>query len=69
MFEINHIDLVDKQLPDAFNDTVIVHVSDLHSANYGEKQEDLLSSIKNANPDFIAITGDLIDSNYNEVDI
>ncbi len=68
MFEVNTYEFHDKGLPGAFNNTVIAHVSDLHSANYGESQSDLLSSIKESNPDFIAITGDLIDNHYNKTD-
>lgn len=69
MFEINQYDIKDTKLPQVFNNTVIAHVSDLHSANYGENQKDLLEAIKKAGPDYIAITGDLIDSNYNDIDI
>lgn len=68
MFEVNNYEIKDKQVPEAFNDTVIVQVSDLHSAIFGENQSDLLAAIKEARPDMIAITGDLIDSHYNDID-
>ena len=50
-------------LPNSFHGTKIVHVSDLHDATFGEKQERLASKIQAANPDYIFISGDLIDSN------
>ncbi len=39
----------------------IVHLSDLHSAMFGENQKDLVKVIRNAKPDFIAMTGDMAD--------
>ncbi len=54
-------------LPNSFHGTKIVHVSDLHDATFGEKQERLASKIQTADPDYIFITGDLIDSNRYEL--
>lgn len=55
-------------LPEAFEGFKIAHVSDLHSAVFGRKNEKLLSLIRAAKPDIIAITGDLIDSRHTDID-
>lgn len=69
MIEVNNFEIRDKLLPEAFDNSIIVHVSDLHSANFGKKQSELISLIKHANPHMIAITGDLIDLRYDDIDI
>ena len=55
-------------LPGAFEGFKIAHVSDLHNAVFGRKNEKLLSLIRAAEPDIIAITGDLIDSRHTDID-
>ena len=55
-----------ERVPASFDGMRIVQVSDLHDALFGAKQEKLVQKVKNANPDVIFITGDLVDSNrYN----
>lgn len=55
-------------LPEAFEGFKIAHVSDLHNTVFGRKNEKLLSLIRAAEPDIIAITGDLIDSRHTDID-
>ena len=55
-------------LPEAFEGFKIAHVSDLHNAVFGRKNEKLLSLIRAVKPDIIAITGDLIDSRHTDID-
>ena len=55
-------------LPDAFNDYRIVQVSDLHNNVYGSNQAFLIAKIRQAKPDIIVVTGDLIDRNTRNVD-
>lgn len=55
-------------LPEAFEGFKIAHVSDLHNAVFGRKNEKMLSLIRAAEPDIIAITGDLIDSRHTDID-
>lgn len=57
-----------KDLPDAFDDYRIVQVSDLHNNVYGRGQSILIGKIRQAKPDIIVITGDLIDRNTKNVD-
>jgi predicted MPP superfamily phosphohydrolase len=52
-----------ERLPAAFDGYRIAHVSDLHNAEMGDNNADLLAMLKEASPDIIAITGDIIDCN------
>ena len=57
-----HIHNCSRELPDAFDGYRIAHVSDLHNAEFGDRNQRLLEMLREAEPDMIAITGDLIDS-------
>ena len=67
--ELNTYSLNFDSLPDAFNGFRIAHVSDLHNAQMGEGNADLLQMLRDAKPDMIAITGDLIDSRNTNIQI
>lgn len=41
----------------------ILQISDLHNKRFGNSQEELLSRVRDCNPDLIVITGDLVDGN------
>ena len=49
------------RLPAAFDNLRIVVVSDLHGRTFGDGNETLLAAVAAAEPDLIAITGDLAD--------
>ena len=57
-----------KDLPGSFDGYRIVQVSDLHNNVYGLNQSYLLAKIREARPDVIVVTGDLIDRNTANVD-
>ncbi|MBQ7346039.1 MAG: metallophosphoesterase [Oscillospiraceae bacterium] len=57
------------KIPDAFDGYRIAHVSDLHNAEMGANNEDLLTMLREAEPDMIAITGDLIDSYHTDTQV
>lgn len=57
----------DEKIPSSFDGFRIAHVSDLHNESFGRGNEKLLSLIKEANPDIIALTGDIIDSSRDNV--
>ncbi|QAT50303.1 metallophosphoesterase [Caproiciproducens sp. NJN-50] len=56
-----------ERIPVSFDGFVIVHVSDLHNAEFGNNQDGLLEAVKDAAPNLIAITGDLIDSRHTNI--
>lgn len=59
--ELNMYTLESEKLPESFDGYRIAHVSDLHNAQMGDENENLLTMLRDAKPDIIAITGDLID--------
>ena len=67
--EVNTFTVKSKDLPASFNGYRIAHISDLHNAEIGDENSKLLSAIKSSNPDIIAVTGDLIDSNKTDIEI
>lgn len=60
--ELNTYTISSRGLPDAFDCYRIAQVSDLHNAEFGDGNQRLLDMLREAEPDMIAITGDLIDS-------
>lgn len=62
-------EVVSSNLPQAFEGYRIVQVSDLHNTQFGDSNERLLDMIRDAKPDMIAITGDIIDSRSTRVEI
>ena len=60
--ELNTYTISSRGLPDAFDGYRIAQVSDLHNAEFGDGNQRLLDMLREAEPEMIAITGDLIDS-------
>jgi predicted MPP superfamily phosphohydrolase len=56
-----------EDLPSEFDGLRIAHVSDLHNTEFGEENEKLLKKLRKADPDIIAITGDILDSRRTDV--
>lgn len=56
-------------LPAAFDGYRIAQISDLHNAQMGDSNEKLLKMLKEAKPDMIAITGDLVDSRNTDISV
>lgn len=67
--ELNELTVHNEKLPDYFRGFRIAHVSDLHSAQMGQGNEKLISLLRQAQPDIIAITGDLADSRDTDLSI
>ncbi len=67
--ELNTYTVTSDKIPDAFDGYRIAHVSDLHNAEIGDENEKLLVMLRDAEPDIIAITGDLIDSRNTDIEI
>lgn len=67
--EVNEYEMISNQIPEAFSGFRIAQISDLHNAQFGERNEGLLSLLAQADPDIIVITGDLIDSRHTDIEI
>jgi len=59
--EVNYFTLVDEEIPSEFSGMKIAHVSDLHNKDFGSA---MIDKVAVEEPDLIAVTGDLIDSNF-----
>ena len=67
--EENTYKIESEDLPEAFTGFRVAQVSDLHNNEIGKNNERLLAMLRAAQPDMIAITGDLIDSRNTDVSI
>lgn len=56
-------ELTGDKIPEGFDGFRIVHLSDMHTATYGEDNSTFLTMVQDENPDIIVITGDIIDGN------
>ena len=56
------------RLPKEFDGFTIVLISDLHHNNFGNNQSELIEEIEKANPDMIALTGDIVDENHKSLE-
>ncbi len=65
---VTRLEYSNSEIPDAFDGSVILQVSDLHNKQFGDNQSALLSLTKKISPDMIVITGDLIDSGHTDID-
>lgn len=66
--ELNTYTVSSEKLPKIFDGYRIAHISDLHNAKMGDDNENLLSMLREAKPNIIAITGDLIDSRNTDIE-
>ena len=67
--ELNTYTVSSGRLPEAFDGYRIAHISDLHNTEMGKDNDKLLNMLREAKPDIIAITGDLIDSRNTDIEI
>lgn len=67
--ELNTYTIQSEDVPASFDGYRIAQVSDLHNSLMGENNIKLLSLLREAQPNMIAITGDLIDSRNTNIDI
>ena len=65
----NAVAISSSRIPAAFSGFRIAQVSDLHNAEFGKNNAELLKLLSESRPDIIVITGDLIDANHTDVGI
>lgn len=66
--ETTHYTYAAEQLGADLEGYHIVQISDLHNAKFGKNNQKLVDRIRECEPDMIVLTGDLVDSNYTNVD-
>ena len=67
--KITNTHLSFNNLPKEFNNFKIAQVSDIHCNKVGSSDITFINKIKKFSPDIIVITGDLLDSYNNDMDI
>lgn len=55
------IEIVSEKIPESFSGYKIVHISDLHNTEFGFRNKRLIRKIREASPDLIVMTGDMVD--------
>lgn len=66
--DISHYAVDNLKIPTEFTGVKILQISDLHSKTFGEDQKRLIDKIKTLKPDFIFLTGDIIDYRSNRIE-
>ena len=59
--QVQRFTFTSPRLPAGFDGCVLVQLSDLHGALFGEDNRDLLKVVAKERPDYIFLTGDLLD--------
>ena len=59
--QVTHFEPVFTGLPEGFDGCRIVVLGDLHSADFGGENKDLLEAVERAGPEYIFLVGDLLD--------
>lgn len=67
--EIVQVYVKSENLPQEFDGFTIVQITDFHNVKIGKNNGKVISLVKQANPDVIAITGDLIDSKITKEEV
>lgn len=69
-YQVKRIKLSFSNLPPAFKGLKIVHISDIHSGSFTDKDAVMkgISKIMNEKPDLILFTGDLVNNTTDEMD-
>ena len=67
--ELNTFEIMSEDLPAEFDGYCIAHISDFHNTKFGKDNAKLINMLKEADPDIIAITGDIIDSRRTDIDV
>lgn len=66
---VTHLTVEGDQIPAPFSGFRIAQVSDLHNAQFGPDNQDLLALLDAEDPDLIVLTGDLVDSRRTDLEV
>ena len=66
---VTNVTLTEENLPEVFDGYKIAHISDLHDGEMGKDNIKLLEALKEAQPDIIVLTGDMVDSRRIDVSL
>ena len=66
---VTHYGVGSSRIPESFDNFKIAVISDLHNAEFGKDNEDIVRKVSQQSPDIIVFTGDLVDSNKTDIDL
>ena len=66
---VNKYIVENDKIPEKFHGFRIAQISDLHNAEFGDENKDLLVLLSQIEPNVIVLTGDLIDSRHTDMNI
>ena len=67
--EVTNFTIKSDKIPKAFSGFRIAQISDLHNAEFGKNNVNLLKMLRGAEPDIIVITGDMVDSRRTDLTV
>lgn len=67
--ELTKYEIVSNRLPGEFDGFRILQLSDLHDAELGENNEKLIELAREAKPDIIVLTGDMLDDGRLDIEL
>jgi predicted MPP superfamily phosphohydrolase len=67
--EVSEFVVSSEKVPESFSGYRIAQISDLHNAQFGEDNAQLLELLESTHPDCIVLTGDLVDSRRTDVEV
>lgn len=66
--ELTAYSYISHKLPQSFDGYRIVQISDYHNKDFGDAQADVIGLVKDAMPDAVFLTGDMVDGNHEDID-
>ncbi|MCG8485589.1 MAG: metallophosphoesterase [Clostridia bacterium] len=60
--EVSKKEIITDQLPESIEALKIIHLADLHGKDLGQNNKKIIDTINKEQPDFIVLTGDMINS-------
>lgn len=67
--QVTTYQISNKKIPQEFNGFRIAQVADLHNAEFGEDNSNLISLLEESKPDIIVLTGDQLDAHDTDTDV
>lgn len=68
VIRIKEYTVKNEKLPDNFNNTKIVHISDVHSKIFGKDNSGVIDRVLKINPDLVIMSGDIIDKREEDIE-
>lgn len=66
---LSEYEIKNSSVPESFCGFKVAQVSDLHNSTHGKDNKKLLNILREAQPDIIVFTGDMIDSYHTDVEV